>query len=257
MRDLLETLADDAAKDPEQRARELSKRELPKRFYKTAEHAETEGGFVIHLDGRPVKTPGKALLTLPTEAIAKAVAAEWAAQEKQINPGAMPLTRISNSSIDAVAKEYNQVADELARYAGTDALCYRADEPEGLVDRQTATWDPVLKWAEDLLGERFVLIAGLIHQEQPEPLLKAYRSRLDRLSPLQLSALHTATTLAGSAVLALAVFEGHLAPDVAWQAAHIEEDWNIERWGQDEEAAQVRAYKRQEFEAAALILNEA
>ena len=175
MRDLLETLADDAAKDPEQRARELSKRELPKRFYKTAEHAETEGGFVIHLDGRPVKTPGKALLTLPTEAIAKAVAAEWAAQEKQINPGAMPLTRISNSALDAVSIRFGEVADDITRFAGNDALCYRADDPQSLIDTQRRLWDPVVDWAGGLLGGRFVLIEGVIHAAQPEPLLVAYR----------------------------------------------------------------------------------
>lgn len=254
MRDLLETLADDAAKDPEQRARELSRRELPKRFYKEAVHAPVEGGFEIHLDGRPVKTPGKSSLHLPSEAVAEAVAAEWAAQEKVINPGSMPLTRIANSAIDAVTERFDEVADDLARYVGTDALCYRADEPEGLVARQTELWDPVLQWAEDLLGERFVLISGLIHREQPDMLLKAYRARLDSFAPLELAALHTATTLSGSAVLALAVREGRLSADDAWTVAHVEEDWNIERWGEDAEATQIRTYKRTEFEAAALVL---
>jgi len=254
MRDLLETLADDAAKDPEQRARELSRRQLPKRFYERAEHAETEGGFAIHLDGRPVKTPGKAVLVLPSEALAKAVAAEWAAQEKEINPANMPLTRISNSAIDAVTVRFAEVADEIARFCGTDALCYRADDPETLVQRQTELWDPVLAWVEDLLGNRFVLIGGIIHQDQPEALLKAFRARLDALTPLQLAALHTATTLSGSAVLALAVLEGRLSAEEAWLAAHVEEDFNIERWGEDAEAAAIRAYKRREFEAAVLIL---
>lgn len=250
MRDLRETLG----VDPEQRARELSRPQLPKRFYERAEHAETEGGFAIHLDGRPVKTPGKAVLVLPSEALARAVAAEWAAQEKEINPANMPLTRITNSAIDAVAVKFGEVADEIARFCGTDALCYRADDPETLVQRQTELWDPVLAWAEDLLGGRFVLIGGIIHQDQPEDLLKAFRARLDNLSPLQLAALHTATTLSGSAVLALSVFEGWLSADDAWQAAHVEEDFNIERWGKDAEAAAIRAYKRREFEAAVLIL---
>ncbi|WP_289034182.1 ATP12 family protein [uncultured Roseibium sp.] len=254
MRDYLETLEEDAAKDPEQRARELSKRELPKRFYKEATHAPVEGGFAIHLDGRPVKTPGKATLTLPGETLAKAVAAEWDAQEKVINPGAMPLTRLANSAQDAVSVRFAEVADEITRFCGTDALCYRANDPEILVDRQTGLWDPVLGWAESLLGGRFVLVAGLIHQEQPEALLAAYRARLEGWTPLRLAALHTATSLSGSAVLALALAEGHLSVDDAWTAAHVEEDFNIERWGEDAQAAQIRAYKRTEFDAAALIL---
>jgi len=254
MRDLLETLADDSAKDPEQRVRELSRRQLPKRFYERAEHAEQTGGFAIHLDGRPVKTPGKAMLVLPSEPLARAVAAEWAAQEKEINPASMPLTRISNSAIDAVTARFGEVADEIARFCGTDALCYRADDPETLVQRQTELWDPVLAWAEDLLGGRFVLVGGIIHQDQPEALLNAFRARLDDLTPLQLAALHTATTLSGSAVLALAVLQDRLSADAAWQAAHVEEDFNIERWGEDAEAAAIRAYKRREFDAAALIL---
>ncbi|WP_417688800.1 ATP12 family chaperone protein [Roseibium sp.] len=254
MRDYLESLEQDAAKDPEQRARELSRRELPKRFYKQAVAAPIEGGFAIHLDGRAVKTPGKSTLLLPNETIAKAVAAEWEAQEKVINPGAMPLTRIANTAQDAVTARFAEVADEITRFCGSDALCYRADDPAVLVARQTEVWDPVLRWAEDKLESRFELIAGLIHREQPATLLKAYRARLDAFSPLQLAALHTATSLAGSAVLALALAEGHLSTDDAWTAAHIEEDFNIERWGEDAEASMIRAYKRTEFDAAALIL---
>lgn len=254
MRDLFETQAEEAAKDPEQQARELSRRVLPKRFYQHAEHAETDGGFAIRLDGRPVKTPAKALLLLPSEELARAVAAEWEAQEKEIDPGAMPLTRIANSAQDAVGPRFAEVADEIARFCGTDALCYRAEEPETLVARQTELWDPVLTWAEELLGHRFVLVGGLIHQDQPVELLAAFRKRLDALTPLQLAALHTVTTLAGSAVLALAMAEGRLSADEAWQAAHVEEDFNVERWGEDAEASHVRAYKRAEFDAAVTIL---
>ncbi len=254
MRDYLESLEQDAAKDPEQRARELSRRELPKRFYKEATCAPVEGGFAIHLDGRPVKTPGKATLILPSEVVASAVASEWNAQEKLINPAVMPLTRIANSAQDAVTVRFGEVADDITRFCGSDALCYRADDPEVLVSRQTEIWDPVLKWAEAILGSRFELIAGIIHRDQPETLLKAFRARLDGYTPLRLAALHTSTSLAGSAVLALAVAEGHMTPDEAWAAAHVEEDFNIERWGEDAEAAQIRAYKRTEFDAASLIL---
>lgn len=254
MRDLLETLHEEAARDPEQRARELSRRELPKRFYEGAEVVEIEGGFAIHLDGRPVRTPGKAILVLPNGALGAAVAEEWAAQEKEINPARMPLTRIANSAQDAVGARFSEVADEITRFAGNDALCYRADEPEGLAARQRALWDPVVDWAGELLGGRFVLIAGIIHAAQPETALNAFRERLCAQTPLQLAALHTLTTITGSALLALALREGQLEADEAWAAAHVEEDFNIERWGEDAEAAQIRAYKRTEFDAAVLIL---
>lgn len=257
MRDLLETMHEDAAKDPEQRARELSRRELPKRFYERAEHVEVEGGFAIHLDGRPVKTPGKATLLLPTAELGAAVAAEWAAQEKEINPAKMPLTRISNSAQDAVSARYDDVADEITKFAGNDALCYRADDPERLVSKQRDLWDPVVDWAGRLLDGRFVLIEGIIHAAQPEALLRAYRARIGAETPLHLAALHTMTSITGSALLALAIKEGYLSADEVWAAAHVEEDFNIERWGEDAEAVQIRAYKRTEFDAAVLILKAA
>ncbi|WP_415716450.1 ATP12 family chaperone protein [Roseibium sp.] len=256
MRDFLETLHEEAAKDPEQRARELSRRELPKRFYKEATHAPVESGFAIHLDGRPVKTPGKTTLLLPNEALGAAAAAEWAAQEKEINPANMPLTRIANSAQDAVSQKFGEVADEITNFAGNDALCYRADDPESLVETQRRLWDPVVDWAGSQLGGRFVLIEGIIHAAQPAELLEAYRKQLDDLSPLRLAAFHTVTSLTGSALLALALKDSHLDADAVWTAAHVEEDFNIERWGEDAEAAQIRAYKRMEFDAAVLILLE-
>lgn len=256
MRDFLETLQEDAAKDPEQRARELSRRELPKRFYKEAVHAAAEGGYAIHLDSRPVKTPGKSLLLLPNEVLGAAVAAEWMAQEKLINPANMPLTRIANSALDAVSVRFDEVADDVTKFAGNDALCYRADDPQTLVETQRRLWDPVVDWAGELLGGRFVLIEGLIHAPQPEALLAAYRGRIAGETPLRLAALHTVTSLTGSALLALALRENLLDAEAVWTAAHVEEDFNIERWGEDAEAAQIRAYKHREFEAAALILKE-
>lgn len=255
MRDFLETLHEEAAKDPEQRARELSKRELPKRFYKEATYAETDGGYVIHLDGRPVKTPGKAGLCLPNERLAAAVSAEWAAQEKEINPATMPLTRITNSALDAVSVRAAEVLDDIVSFAGNDALCYRADDPQSLVDTQRALWDPVVDWAGDLLGGRFVLIEGVIHAAQPDELLASYKDRLAGETALRLAAIHTITSLTGSALLALGLREGKVDADAAWTAAHVEEDHNIERWGEDAEAAQTRAYKRTEFDAAVLILH--
>lgn len=257
MRDFLETLHEEAAKDPEQRARDLSKRELPKRFYKEATYAETDRGYVIHLDGRPVKTPGKASLSLPNEKLAASVSAEWAAQEKEINPATMPLTRITNSALDAVSVRAGEVLDDIVRFAGNDALCYRADDPQSLVDTQRMLWDPVVDWAGDLLGGRFVLIEGVIHAAQPDALLASYKERLAGETALRLAALHTVTSLTGSALLALGLREGRIDAEAAWTAAHVEEDHNIERWGEDAEAAQIRAYKRTEFDAAVLILETA
>ncbi|MEP3047658.1 MAG: ATP12 family protein [Roseibium sp.] len=254
MRDYLDAMHEDAAIDPEQRVRETSKRELPKRFYERAEHVEADGGFAIHLDGRPVKTPGKSTLTLPTAVLGAAVAAEWDAQEKEIDPARMPLTRISNSAQDAVAAKFDEVADEITNFAGNDALCYRADTPDSLVTSQRTTWDPVVDWAGDLLGGRFLLIEGIIHAAQPDSLLTAFRARIGVLTPLKLAAFHTATSLTGSALLALALLEEHLGSEGVWKAAHVEEDFNIERWGEVTEATEIRAFKQKEFEAATLIL---
>ncbi|WP_298820260.1 ATP12 family protein [uncultured Roseibium sp.] len=256
MRDFLETLQEEAVKDPEQRARELSRRELPRRFYKDAKHIAGDSGFEIHLDGRPVKTPGRETLVLPSDALGAAVAAEWNAQEKEINPANMPLTRIANSAQDAVRVRFGEVADDITRFAGNDALCYRADEPESLVETQRTIWDPVVNWAGGLLGGRFVLIEGIVHAPQADDLLSAYRNHIDAVTPLQLAALHTITSVTGSALLALALKEGQLDAESAWTAAHVEEDFNIERWGEDAEAAQIRTYKRAEFDAAVLVLKE-
>ena len=256
MRDTLDSLHENGSGDPEERARQLSKRELPKRFYTDATHVAADGGYAIHLDGRPVKTPGKVTLLLPTDALGAAVAAEWMAQETEIDPGKMPLTRIANSAQDAVTVRFDEVADDIVRFAGNDALCYRADEPESLCETQRSLWDPVVDWAGELLGGRFVLIEGIMHKPQDPEVLAAYRSHVAEETPLRLAALHTVTSLTGSALLALALLKGRLDTDAVWRAAHVEEDFNIERWGEDAEAAHIRALKRTDFDAAALILRE-
>ncbi|ADZ70204.1 ATP12 family chaperone protein [Polymorphum gilvum] len=258
MRDIVDTLHEDAARtgpvDPVERAKELARRELPKRFYTAATAAPAEGGFAVLLDGRAVRTPGKKALVLASKRLAEAVAAEWAAQEGVINPATMPLTRIANAAIDGVAERFAAVADEIAAYAGNDALCYRAGEPARLVERQTALWDPILEETGRALGGRFVLACGLMPVVQPAPLVAGFRAALERFSGLELAALSTVTSLTGSAVLALALAEGRLTADAVWTAAHVDEDWNAEQWGEDAEATRVRAAKRAEFDAAALIL---
>ncbi|MTI16422.1 ATPase [Rhodobacteraceae bacterium RKSG542] len=257
MREIFEQLAEDIAKgpvDPVERAKELSRRELPKRFYELVSVEERDGAFAILLDGRTVKTPGRRALSFDREHVAEAVAAEWELQDKMIDPATMPLTRLAHSAIDAVADRFDEVADEVTRYAGNDAVCYRADAPQELVARQTQHWDPVVAWANERLGGKFQLIGGLIHQPQEEVLLKNYREALNKFTPLELSAIHTVTSITGSALFALGLAEKAFDDDAVWAAAFVDEDWNAEQWGQDSEAIRVRNYKQDEFLASALVL---
>ncbi|NRG19242.1 ATPase [Rhizobiales bacterium] len=256
MRDILQELHNQEPVDPVKRARELARQELPKRFYRQA-RAEAQGeGFAILLDGRPVKTPGRNALILPSSTLAEAIASEWDAQETHIDPARMHLTRLANTCVDGVSRNMAEVADSIAAYAGNDLVCYRAESPESLVERQTAAWDPAIKWAEGRLGGKFRLAGGLMPIEQDAGLLKAFRSALDDFAALELGALHVMTSLTGSALLPFAVAENAAEPEDVWQAAHIDEDWNIEQWGEDEEASARRAYRKAEFDAAVLVLRE-
>lgn len=259
MRDLLEGLdgagTDGAGTgdDPVARARAAQRVALPKRFYTDVGVGEGEGGFTILLDGRPVRTPARGLLAVPTRALAEAMAAEWAAQEREINPFLMPLTRLVNVALDRVGPEAEAVREEVVRYAGTDMLFYRAEGPQTLADRQATCWDPVLDWIRSAHGARFFLTEGVRHVTQPEEALARVRD-LVPLSPLRLAAVHSMTTLTGSALLALAVAEGALAADAAWAAAHVDEDFNREQWGEDEIARERRTARRAEMDAAAQLV---
>lgn len=256
MRDLLSDIEAGGTTDPVERARTLSRRELPKRFYKEVGIVRQDDGLhAVHLDGRPVKTTGRNLLALAEEEIARRIAAEWAAQGKEIDPATMPLTRIANAAIDAVPARAGEVADDVTAYAGNDLLFYRADSPQTLIERQNAAWGPVIGWAEARFGGRFVLAEGVMPVRQDAALLARIRQALSPLAPLPLAALHVATTLSGSALLALALMEGEMTVDAAWGAAFIDEDWNIEQWGEDQEAAALRASRRRDFDAAAVILD--
>ncbi len=221
--------------------------------------AEAPSGFAITLDGRPMRTPARRALEVPTRALADAVAAEWAAHAEIIDPAKMPLTRLANSIIDGVMPAPAPVRAEIENYLGSDLLFYRADGPEGLVASQSRHWDPVLEWARDVFGARFVLAQGVMHVRQPEPSVAA----LDRAIPgidgsardlWRLGALNAATTLTGSALLALAVAAGRLTVDEAWAAAHVDEDWNMTLWGRDTLALERRAFRFAEMQAAATVL---
>jgi len=227
---------------------------LPKRFYKEAAVAPADGGYRVALDGRIVKTPGKRALELPVEELAAAVAAEWQAQGERIDPATMPFTRLVNTALDAVAEKWDAVADDIVAFAGSDLLCYRAEAPAGLVRRQSEAWDPVLDWARRDLGAALVCCTGLMPVAQPQPAMDAIRAALAGLDAIQLAALHVLTTLSGSAVLALAVLKRSLSAEDAWRAAIVDETWQSEQWGVDEEAEARLAYRRAEFMAASETL---
>ncbi|WP_026622839.1 chaperone required for assembly of F1-ATPase [Ensifer sp. WSM1721] len=243
--------------DPVRRAQIQMQKPLAKRFYKHASVAPADdGGYAVLLDGRPVRTPAKRPLAVPTEKLAALLAAEWDAQTEVIDPGAMPLTRIVNTAIDGVALDHRAVFDDVLRFAGSDLLCYRADSPAGLVKRQNDIWNPVLDWAAHSLGARFILAEGVIHQEQPREAISAYAEGLRPFAtPLGLACLHTITSLTGSALLALALAKGRLSAEEAWEAAHVDEDWQIEHWGTDEEAFKRRENRWREMQAAATVLD--
>lgn len=260
MRDILSDLEESLAEadiDPINRAREQMRRPQPKRFYTAVSVEEGEGGFAVALDGRQVRTPMRNPVRLASRRLADALAGEFDAQEKTIDAGAMPLYRLINTAIDAVSGQEQAVMEDIQRFASTDLLCYRADGPERLCARQTELWDPVIDWARAALGARFVLAEGIMHVEQPRESIAAIGVHLQAFAdPLKLAALHAATTLGGSALLALAVAKGEMTADEAWQAAHVDEDWNIELWGEDAEAVARRAFRKREFDAAALVLTD-
>jgi chaperone required for assembly of F1-ATPase len=226
---------------------------LPKRFYKEAAVAARDGGFAILLDGRPVRTPAKKHLLVPTEALCTALAGEWQAQVMVIDPASMPLTRLVNSALDGVTGREAEVAAEIVKYAGGDLLFYRAEAPKALVERQAGAWDPVITWAERWAGGRFILAQGIMPVTQPQNTLDNIAAKIAGLPALPLSALSVMTTLTGSTLLALAHAHGRLTADEAWDAAHIDEDHQSAMWGADPEAERRRANRWREMQAASLL----
>jgi chaperone required for assembly of F1-ATPase len=227
---------------------------LPKRFYKDVAVKDEGTGAALLLDGKTVRTPAKKKLVLPGRALAEAVAEEWRAQGERIDPASMPLTKLANSAIDGVAGREQAVIDDIMSHAAADLLCYRAPGPQGLVEAQAKHWDPVLAWAADGLAAPLKLGAGVVHVAQPQASLDRIRQALAGRDPFSLAALHVMTALSGSALLALAVALGRLTPEEAWAAAHVDEDWQISQWGEDQEAAARRENRRRDFAAAARTL---
>jgi len=243
-----------SASNPIEAVRRVSRPALPRRFYAQASAAEDANGYAVQLDSKPVRTPARRVLAAPTLALAQAIAAEWQAQRDVIDPATMPLTRLANAIIDGVADRAGPIADEIAKYAASDLLFYRAATPSELVERQRRHWDPVLAWAAEALGARFAIAEGVIHVAQPDEALVAVRAAIPD-EPWSLGALHAATTLTGSALLALALAHRRLSVEAAWQAAHVDEDWNMEQWGRDPLALERRAARFAELQVAATVLD--
>ena len=240
----------------DQRWERLSKdrvdRPLPKRFYKTVSVGDD---LAILLDGRAVKTPMKQKLILPTRKLADAVAAEWQAVDKLINPANMSLTKLANTAIDTVTASRKHVADEVIAYAGNDLVCYRAEKPADLVALQAKAWDPILTWANVKFGVKFVKAKGVIHESQPPAALHAVEVDISRIDNFALTAVHNVMTLTGSALMALMLHDRAITADAAWDAAHIDEDFQIEQWGADNEATKRRAWRKADFMASSQFMN--
>jgi chaperone required for assembly of F1-ATPase len=253
MRELFDEVAGQSALDPQESARAGMRAPLRKRFYKEAGVRDADDGFAVTLDGRPIRTPSGRIVAVPVRPLAEAIAAEWQAQGETLDPLTMPLTRFANSVVEGVVDRADLVRDDIAKYLQSDLLFYRAGHPEGLVQREALHWDPVLDWARDGLGARFILAEGIVHVSQPEAAVTAARAALPG-DPWTIAAAHVVTTVTGSALLALSLVHGVRDPDQVWAAAHVDEDWNAEQWGVDEEAATRRATREVDFRAAVQIL---
>ena len=220
-----------------------------KRFYREVDVAPSENGYTVRLDGKPVRTPTKALLEVPTRGLAEAVAEEWRAQNDTIRPQSMHLTQLANTALDRVAVLRDWVVDTVLAYADTDLVCHRADHPIELVRRQQQVWQPVLDWLVQTYNAPLRVTCGILPVRQPDSSLAALRAAVTSLDTHELTALHHASSLLGSLVLSLAMLAGRIDADVAFEASQLDETFQIERWGEDAEAAARRAAIRREIEA--------
>ncbi len=209
-----------------------------KRFWQNATAEQVDAGFAIHLDGRSVKTPAKAMLIVPNKAMADAIAVEWAEQVEEVNPEVMPFTRAANAAIDKVTHQFDEVAALIAAYGESDLLCYRANGPQELVDRQSQAWDPILDWAKDTMNVELAIGQGVMHVAQSDEAISKLNARVNKLTPFQLTAFHDLVSLTGSLVLGLAITDERINAQTAWDLSRIDESWQAEQWGQDEEATE-------------------
>jgi chaperone required for assembly of F1-ATPase len=221
-----------------------------KRFWQDV----TVDGGEIRLDGRPVRTPGRVPLTTPSQALTEAIAGEWRAVAGEIDPRAMPFSGLANAAIDRVAPDPAAFAADLAAYAESDLLCYRADAPAALVDRQRVAWDPLLDWARARYDVHVETITGIMHRPQPPSTLARLREAVAARTSFELAGLSPIVTVSGSLIAALALLEGAFEASAIWHAARIDEDWQVEQWGEDELAVRTRDAHRADFDAGARFL---
>lgn len=244
--------------DPVAMARRDLKKAQPRRFWTAVTVAARDGGFGVDLDGKPIRTPAKAPMIVPTPALAEALAAEWRAQGEIVEPDSMPMTRLVNSAIDGVAKAMDATIAEVAKFAETDLVCYRAGEPDKLVAAQAQAWDPVLAFAREDFGARFICAEGVVYAEQPEGARAAVRNDVEAIArgpagALRLAALGVMTSLTGSVLITLAVAHGRMTAEAAWAAAHVDEDHQLKIWGADQEVLTRRARRWRDMDAAVRV----
>jgi len=227
-----------------------------KRFYKETAVDAGDGGFRVLLDGRPMRTPAKSVLVVPTKALAEAIAEEWCAvpEKVEINPAHLPLTRLAATGIDRVTTQRSRVIEDTAKYGASDLLCYRATDPSSLVQRQAAVWQPLIDWAAERYGAPLAVASGTTFVTQPHGALSALRGAVATHSDLALSALYNLTHIAGSLVIALAVSEGRLSAADAFSTGQLDELFQIERWGADPIATQRHEGIQRDLEAGARFL---
>ena len=225
-----------------------------KRFWKEVVVRPEEGGMAIHLDGRPVRTPARAALVVPSEALAQAIAEEWRSVEGDIDPRAMPLTGLANAAIDRVTPERRAFAGGLARYAEADLACYRSEWPPDLVERQESAWDSLLAWARRRYDVDFSTTSSLMHVPQPQATVERLAHEVGTLDAFRLAGISPLVTIGCSLIAGLAVLEKALTADQAWTAVSVDERWQVEQWGADTEAVAALENRERDFMAAARFL---
>lgn len=225
-----------------------------KRFWKEAKAVPSGGGFAVELDGRPLHTPGRERLVVPTAALADAVAGEWNHAADKVDPRVMPMTGLANAAIDRVAPDPAAFAQSLVRYADSDLVCYRAHYPPALVDRQAARWDPLIAWARRRYDVDVVTTGGIVHVAQPKATLDRLAHAVNGLDAFRLAGIAPLVTIGGSLIAGLAVAEGAVEPETAWEAVSVDDEWQRDQWGADPEAEAALEGKRREFAAASAFL---
>ncbi|SDX32077.1 ATP12 family chaperone protein [Roseicitreum antarcticum] len=220
---------------------------VKKRFWTDTSVVPAEGGFTVHLDGRGLRTPLKAPVTVPTEAAAALIAAEWEAQTGKIDPETMPATRAANAAIDKVTGQQAEVTEMIAAYGDSDLICYRAAAPQELVARESAAWDPLVDWAAVTFGARLTVQAGVMHVPQPPEALRALSAPLHQMSAFELTAFHDLVSMSGSLVIGLASIMELAPTDTLWALSRIDEDWQTELWGSDDEAENLARLRKSSF----------